>query len=344
MTVKPSFLHKLLYLFNVLFALLLLIAYVLPFIEPTLLKSFAAVSLITPLLILVNLTFVVFWLLKMKRRVFLSTIVLLIGFTNLTRFYKLSGRKVILTDDIKVMSYNVRMFNKYRWINQDSIKEQINAFILEKAPDVICFQEFAPNETLKTHYPHVYEVYNSTSKHFGHAIYSKYPIVSKGSLNFEKTANNILYADIKIKQDTIRVYNMHLESLKISKKLERIDSEEASFLRHRISTAFQKQQKQVEVFLQHQHESQYPVILAGDFNNTAFSWPYRQLLKGKKDAFVEAGKGFDKTYDFKPFPMRIDFILVDESIKINHFKTYRDKFSDHYPIMTRLGGSSLKKE
>jgi len=50
---------------------------------------------------------------------------------------------------------------------------------------------------------------------------------------------------------------------------------------------------------------------------------------------LKAGKGFGNTFDF-PFPFRIDFILTDEEIEVNNFKTYKVKYSDHYPIMARL--------
>ena len=63
-------------------------------------------------------------------------------------------------------------------------------------------------------------------------------------------------------------------------------------------------------------------------------------MQNKKDAFVEAGKGFGSTYKFT-FPIRIDFIMPDQSIKVNSFKTYGDKLSDHFPVMARFERVSL---
>jgi len=340
MSKKRPFFQKLIYFINSLFALLLLVAYVIPYIKPQNLGSFAGISLLTPLLILINLGFVIYWILGINRTFLLSLIVLLIGFSNLSRFYKVAGKKVLLTDDIKIMSYNVRMFNEYKWTEADSIEENINKLIEHKLPDVLCVQEYAANPTLEKDFPYKYIKYKGDKSHFGHAIFSKYPILKKGNLKFEKTANTILFADIKIDTDTIRVYNVHLQSIGIDTKEDHFDKENATRLRNRINTAFQKQQKQVEELLAHQKTVNYPIIVAGDFNNTAFSWPYRSILKGKNDAYVEAGKGFDKTYNFA-FPMRIDFIMVDERIEINHFKAYRDKLSDHYPILARLDRKSL---
>ena len=58
-----------------------------------------------------------------------------------------------------------------------------------------------------------------------------------------------------------------------------------------------------------------------------------QLVKGDLlDTFEEVGNGFGRTFDFKFFPFRIDFILVDKAFKVNGFKNYNKKLSDHYPI------------
>ena len=44
-----------------------------------------------------------------------STLVLLIGFNQLNLLYKIADKEVLMTDDLKVMSYNVRLFNIYKW-------------------------------------------------------------------------------------------------------------------------------------------------------------------------------------------------------------------------------------
>lgn len=337
---KKSISHWLMYLINSVFALLLLFAYVFPYLKPEVLKSFAAISLLTPLLILINVAFVLYWIIKIKRTFLLSAIILLIGFANISRLYQVTGRKTLLVNDVKIMSYNVRMFNAYNWIKNDSIPKLINNFISEKAPDILCIQEYSKNTAIQLDYAYKYEVFSKLNKQFGQAIFSKFPIVHKGNLNFQNTANNIIYVDVLIDKDTIRVYNLHLESVRITPGKEDITKENAEKLRTKISKTFVKQQKQVSALLEHQKKIKFPVVFAGDFNNTAFSWAYKNLLADKNDAFVDAGVGFDKTFDY-PFPLRIDFILVAESIEINHFKRYRKKYSDHFPIMVRLNRESI---
>jgi endonuclease/exonuclease/phosphatase family metal-dependent hydrolase len=54
------------------------------------------------------------------------------------------------------------------------------------------------------------------------------------------------------------------------------------------------------------------------------------------DAFDVAGDGFGRTFSFDFFPLRIDFILADKSLKIVDFHTYDIHYSDHFPISTTL--------
>lgn len=338
---KRNFLHKILVFIAFISIFLLILGYGLPFIQPKTLKGFASLSLITPFVILLNILLMFYWLFTLQRYFWIHFVILALGYPYLIRFYKLDGEKIIKTDDVKIMNYNVRMFNKYHWSDVSDIPEKISDFINDKAPDIICFQDFAKEERLTLDYPYKYEKFQSENSQFGQAIYSKFPIIDKGSLDFKHTANNIIYADIKILNDTVRVYNVHLQSIKLNPKKEYFGEKDAEQLQIRISKVFQIQQEQVEEFLAHQAATKHPIIISGDFNNTAFSWVYRKMKKGKNDAYVKAGVGFDPTYDLN-FPLRIDFLLIDEKIKINYFKTYKEKYSDHFPILTRLDKESFE--
>jgi len=338
---KKSFLHKILVFISIVFAVLLALAFLIPFIEPKVLKSLAAYSLFTPFIIFINVVFLIYWLVTFKRYFIFPLVLFVLGYPNLVRLYKISGEKILQSDDVKIMSYNVRMFNKYEWSDDREIPQKIGQLIKEKAPDILCFQDYAKSDATGLDYPYVFEKFKTEKSQFGHAIYSRFPIIAQGSFDFEKTANNIIWADIIIDSDTIRVYNVHLQSVKLNPKKEYFGEKDAEQLQIRISSAFQIQQEQVEKLIQHQSMVTYPIIIAGDFNNTAFSWVYRQMLKGKKDSFAKAGTGFDRTYDFE-IPMRIDYILVDKRLKVNYFKTYKEKYSDHFPILTRIDKQSFK--
>ncbi len=333
---KLSLLDKVLYVINSLLAVLLLFSYLLPYISPKTLPIFAILSLFVPILLIINIAFFVYWLIKLKKQILTSLLILVIGWFTTTPFYKLTENNSASNSDLKVMSYNVRMFNHWKWKNETNIHTKIKNFIKDKNPDILTIQEnmSVPKYNIKFPYKYVKKKY--AKGRFGMAIYSKYPIINKGYIEFgAETSNGIIFADIKRNNDTIRVYNLHLQSLSIKPNKENFGEENSQKLIKGLKVNFKKQAYQTALFLTHEKQWRGKKIVCGDFNNTAYSWVYNQISKNKKDAFLEAGKGFGKTFNYF-FPMRIDFILTDKSANINHFKTYSEKFSDHFPISTRI--------
>lgn len=331
--------NKIIFVVNSLVAFLLLISYVLPFVPP---KSFATLSVLSlgvPLLILLNIIFFIYWLLQVKRQLLLSLAVLLLGWSYISSMYKFSSSKnAEYTDDISVMSYNVRLFNIFSWLPSKTVKEDILEFIDKQNPDILCLQEYRTGSplTLEGYYNFNALPINRKIK-WGQAIFSKFPIVNSGSLEFPNTNNNGIFVDIVKQKDTIRIYTLHLQSSGVNTDVESLKKENSKHLFNQVSSAFKEQQSQVELFLEHKSKSSYKTIVTGDFNNTAYSYIYKRI-KGDDlvDTFEEAGNGFGKTYDFKFFPLRIDFILSDKAFTVNGFKTYDIKLSDHFPIEANL--------
>ncbi|MDC3318344.1 endonuclease/exonuclease/phosphatase family protein [Flavobacteriaceae bacterium] len=320
---------------NSILAILLLLSYLLPYISPEKVPIFTIISLAVPVLLALNIFFIIYWIIKLKKYFTISLISIILGIGYISNIYKFSEKKIFLNDDLKVMSYNVRLFNHYNWSTDSTIVKKISSFIAEKEPDVLSIQEYYDAENLQLKYPYQFIKTKSNFNKFGLAIFSKFNIINSGSLDLKESANNIIYTDILKDKDTIRVYNIHLESLKMNTSQENFGIINSDKLLEQMEASFQKQAKQVELFLQHEKKWDGKKILCGDFNNTAFSWVYRELSNEKQDAFKEAGKGLGKTFNYW-YPLRIDFILTDANFDINNFKTFNVPYSDHYPILARL--------
>lgn len=333
-----KFFDALLWLINRILAVVLLLSYILPFLPPKTFAILSVLSLGVALLILVNILFVLYWVVKLKKQFILSLAVLAIGYVSFGSLYKFSeSKKVETPNNIKVMSYNVRLFNLYKWFPQTGVETKITDFITKEQPDVLSLQEYHPHENVHfSAYTHKYEKLSGKNTKYGQAIFSKYPIVNTGSIAFPETANNAIFADIVVKNDTIRVYNIHLESLRINPDVDALRKENSERLLKRVGKTFTMQQSQAELFLAHKAKCPYKMLICGDFNNTAFSYVYREIKGDLNDAFEMAGNGFGRTYDFKFFPVRIDFILASAAFQVNSFKTYDVHYSDHYPIMSTL--------
>ncbi|MDE1208389.1 endonuclease/exonuclease/phosphatase family protein [Tenacibaculum larymnensis] len=333
---KFSIANKFLFFINSVFAAVLLLSYALPYVSPQTIPFLSVFGLFVPFLVIVNIGFFVYWLIKMHKNAFLSLLVLAIGWFISTPLVKFSNKEVILNDDLKIISYNVHLFNHYKHEEDITTEQKIYEFINNENPDVIAIQEFYNSKMLDIKLPYKYIKTKTKTNKFGLAIYSKHPIINSGSLDFKQSANNTIFADILVKNDTIRVYNVHLESLKLNPKKENFGEKSSERLFKRLENGFVKQVSQVELIQQHEYSWKGKKIVCGDFNNTAYSWAYKQLATDKKDAFIECGIGLGKSFRYI-YPMRIDFVLTDKKAIINQFKTYGDiKLSDHYPVMARL--------
>jgi len=335
---KLNFIDKLIYLLNGIVAVVLLLGYVLPFIAPKTVSVLSVLSLSVPVLLVLNVVFCLYWLLKVKRQLLLSLVVLLLGYDSIGTLYKFSSVAKNTDTSLSVMSYNVRLFNIYNWIDAPNIENDIQQLVIGEATDVVVFQEYHPhkNFSLPT-YPYKYESLSGGKTKYGQAIFSKYKIVNSGDIEFKDTENKAVYVDVLKDSDTIRIYNVHFESLHINPDVKKLSEQNTERLVKRIGERFEMQQQQAELILKHQKKCVHKKIVLGDFNNTAYSYIYKQFKnEGYQDAFELSGSGFGKTFDFKFFPLRIDFILVDENMGVAEFSNIKDKYSDHYPIKATI--------
>jgi endonuclease/exonuclease/phosphatase family metal-dependent hydrolase len=254
----------------------------------------------------------------------------------------------------------VRVFNEYKWSGAGIGRDSIINYVNSTEPDIICFQEFITLDNLKedseahtndllekTPYKHIRYTLsgNSGKRRFGVATFSKYPIVRKGSIHFDNSYNTCIYSDMLVNTDTIRVYNLHLQSISLKKDYTIVDSlvyinskrlDEVKDISGRLKAGFIRRARQVDAVKKHVEKSPYPVILCGDFNDTPVSYSYHQLLGDKFDTFREAGSGIGKTYHGKLPSYRIDYVFHDEAFSALSYLSPKVNLSDHFPVICTL--------
>lgn len=339
-----SWFNKIIFFFNIVLTVLTFVAYALPFLAPRLFPILSVFTLMMPLMLILNVLFFIYWILQLKKQMLLPGLVLLLGITFVNKFYKFSKEETPKTEqDFTLMSYNVRLFNLYEWLPDTDIPQKISAFVKEQEPDILCVQEYSPLDQLdfKQYKHHFIELRGGKNK-YGQAIFSKFKIINKGEIEFPNSGNNVIFADIKKGKDTLRIYSMHMQSIKISPdihedKLDQIDQKKSKIIFRRISAAFKQQQQQADIFKNHKKDCHYAQIICGDMNNSAFSFVYSNIRGNLKDSFEEAGSGFGTTYNFRYYPARIDYIFVDKKMEVKSFKNFTSFVnSDHFPLMVRL--------
>lgn len=339
---------------NVLVSVLLLGAYLAVWIPPSKFYWPSVLAVGYPFLFFVQLFFLFFWIYKRKRYVYLPIIMLLLGWSHLLHFFAYKGLSSITpaTTNIQVMSYNVHYFNVGREQTQED-QASILSNIEEQAIDIFCGQEFSSKtqannqkieQQLKKQLP-----YHSKGGGSSLAIFSKFPILKQGTIDFPNSYNGAIYADVQSPQGIVRVYCFHLQSIGLGNDEQALlDRENLSTLgqsntqktykriNNKLKYAFLQREKQVKFIAQHIQESPHPVLVCGDMNDTPSSYAYGQLSKNLKDAFIERGLGFGSTYAGSLPLLRIDYIFTSPKAQIERFEVLPYQVSDHYPIYARL--------
>ena len=296
-------------------------------------------GILVPVLILVNLLFFFFWILIKKRYALIPLISLFCGLLCFGSIYQFHfSDKVTQEKELSILTYNVHDFNSRKGRDfANALRDEILVFIEKKDPDIICFQEMGWIESRQLgKYPYKYQTPYFADR-APQGIFSKFPIVDTGSLEFPNSSNNAIYADIVYERDTIRVYNVHLESFKIRSFRSLLKKDIGFHFLRKMQYISLKHREQVRILQRHREESPYPVVYCGDFNQPPYSPSFKLLLKDMRDSFVEAGNGWGTTFKRSFISARIDFILADDKAFeiIDHQNLDLHK-SDHLPIMARL--------
>ncbi|MFO7617183.1 MAG: endonuclease/exonuclease/phosphatase family protein [Bacteroidales bacterium] len=327
-------------------------------ISPATVWPLAFLGLLFPVLIVVQILFLVAFLLMKRKVVVLPLLIILASWPQVNHTFQLVPNRsagMVETGGVRVMTYNVRLFDLYNWSGNENAASDIIDLIRKNDPDILCLQEMLIQEKgpfsldgLKEQlgqmpYSHFdfYDV-NPKRRH-GLAIFSKYPILGTGGEHFSGSRNMMTYADLSIGTQKVRVFNNHLESTHFERnEFELIDMrgaietkitrEKVNVIVDRMKQAYRRRASQADLLNRKINDSPYPVIVCGDFNDAPVSYATFQVRRGLHDAFRSGGRGMGVTFPGMIIPLRIDYILHDKAFRSGSFQTGKVGFSDHRPV------------
>ncbi len=316
--------------------------------------------------LLILVAFIFFWLFIKPVRSLISIVAILLAYKPLGNLipYRLSSsfEKPKAANALRIMTWNVAQFNIMGDKQHPEVKSQMLNIINDYQPDIACFQEMVAEDSTITNHGHINEFleklnfknyfysYNVKEDfwgyaHFGIIIFSKYPIINKQTIGFYPNDYNSIfqYVDILKGEDTIRVFNIHLQSLRFSKEnLKYIDKptvededkalKESKNIIAKFKRGFLRREVQAERIRAEMDKSPYPVIITGDFNDVPNSYAYHTIGGDMKNAFVEKGSGLGRTFSGISPVLRIDNIFVDKKMDVLQFDRVKKKLSDHFPL------------
>ena len=315
-------LNRILFVVNSILLLLLLVSYIAPRVHPDFFWYISLLGIFFPAILIINIIFGIYWLFCWKKYFWANLVIILLGTSHIDniianqknildqkKFNELQKNKKHQFDQlINIMSYNVRLFNKNENIDDDDIVNKIRDVIRKEKPNILCIQEFnLTNETTK-----IFDLYNQKNANDNKLqIITEYKVIKTGYI---KSKNICVYKDIVL-NDTIRVYNIHLQSNWVKS----------------MKSSYQNRVNEALKIKKHINKSPYPVIVCGDFNDTPISYTYSNLKNGLADSFKESGIGIGNSYVSIP-TLRIDYILHSKKYKSYNYKKNKYELSDHFPI------------
>lgn len=352
-------------LINYGFVLLLLFSYLASLISPAVCWPLSFIGLAYPFLILINILFILYWLLRKPVYAIFSVTAILIGIKFLDstiglQYPQAPTDPLNKTANIRVMTWNVHSFKPFDpkvTKGSDSLtRRQMLEIIRDQKPDILCLQEYYSkrrgennvrafiSDILKSEHYYIYEDFGNPWEQQGLAIFSRYELQDQGSIKFPNAdrGNEAMYADFTIRAKRFRLYNIHLQSIRFQPEdyqylqdIRKINTNVESSLRigDRLKRAFIKRAEQVELLRKHIKNYNGNYIIAGDFNDTPVSYAVNVLSTGMQNSFRIKGTGLGITYN-GAFPnFQIDYILASPVFEIKSYSTIRKKLSDHYPVI-----------
>ena len=348
-----SLFHRILFWINMLAVVGLCSAYLAPYISPSSFWPIAFAGLGFPILVILNFIFVLYWIFVKKRLFWIPLGLLIIGYPyhrDLFRIDLSDGPIEKGGEPLEVMSFNVRLFGLYKWDSNKSTRDRILRFLRAEQPDILCFQEyfyskekgyFDTKEPLQEQldadaFHHAFAHEAGGKHYFGIATYSTEPIVEKGRVSFPEGQKNIcIYSDLLLADDTVRVYNAHLGSIRTrGDKLHSFEGWRS--ILGKLKGAFVRRAEQVDRIVAHMKESPHPIIMCGDLNDTPTSYAYGRFDRFLKDSFTESGNGLGRTYIGDMPSFRIDYIFHSKGIHSFDHEVIPETLSDHRPVQCKV--------
>jgi len=300
-----------------------------------------------PILIAIDICLIVLWLiLKRWYWALMPFIAVLCCLGYIGTFFRLGSGAPDTIDKLglKICTYNVGGFGKEasNYISQDILSELKN-----QHADIVCFQEYREHsgdinntERYKEEFPY------AAMGNKDMIIFSRFPITGSKNIQFEETNNSSMYADINVNGKMLRVFNVHMQTTGVNRTLykagkasaqgQKVESSKVlkaiygNYMLDLMIRAGQANQVATEV-----RQSEYPVVLCGDFNDVPYSYVYNTLKGDLKDGFCDKGGGWMWTFRGKK-AFRIDYIFYDKSIPGVSYYKKELTYSDHIPVFSKI--------
>ena len=362
-----TFLLRFFIVLNFILVAAFLLACVAPYLNPVSWWFISWLGFTFPVLLILMVISILFWLFWKPRYSLLLLLVLLAGWKNISVFYAFHFSRDFNYEKpagvLRVVTWNVARFIEIKKNNNagSQIRSKMMEQLLDQDADILCLQEFHSSGLndyydnisyirKKLRYPFFYFSYDEdgSKQYYSSIIFSRLPIIDSGIVYYPSPSFHepLMHADIKFNDDTVRVFTTHLQSVQFKKRdyqrINEIKNYEDSLVSNsktifsKLRKGIEKRSIQANVIKDELRQSRYPVIFCGDFNDVPNSYTYFTVRGNMQDAFLAKGSGMGRSFTSISPTLRIDYILASKDLSVLQFDRIKKKYSDHYMLVTDL--------
>jgi endonuclease/exonuclease/phosphatase family metal-dependent hydrolase len=304
---------------------------------------------VLPVFLITDAVLLLFWLIRRRWHwAVIPGLTLLCSIPYIGTIYQtglFSSNSDNVKSGINIATYNVAMFGReMTGFKAEDILTEMNM----QQVDILCMQEYMEKSGDKMNSESYLNYFTNMAKgRDDMVIFSRFPIIESGTIDFGQTNNSAMWADVDVNGKKMRVFNVHLETTGINRALSRAAKRQnagqvveknklLSYIYGRYTHGMAIRALQANLMASHISKSNIPVILCGDFNDVPYSYVYNKMKGDLVDGFKECGKGYMYTMASGMKKVRIDYIFHSKELKgVNYFK-HEVTYSDHYPVFMRI--------
>ena len=335
---------------TVVFSTVLSFSFLARFIHPANGVFFQWLALALSVLLIINLSLLLFWLIRRRRWYWFPVIALIANFWYYPSVLGLrifDTEKNVAEHDIVLATYNISSLKNDGMSALSEIRELLN----EKHIDILSLQEFPlslSEDSLSRLFPSLpYIAIAGLPDDFsGVAVLSKFPIIRSNVISFEERPNSALFLNLKIHGKDVLLVNCHLQTTNWNQRMriainDRILNNSPSPIvkqKEVMDNNFVLRANQADSISRIINSISCPTIVCGDLNDSPASYVYHRIKGNLSDSYRTSGRGYAYTYKYLGRLLRIDYLFYSSyAFKAKSYESPILDYSDHNPIIVTLG-------
>lgn len=335
-------------------AVAMTVVFFVPYVDPARMWFLPLLGLAAPALYVATVVLALYWIVRWRwGRAGVMLAFVVVGLFWAPRFWKPRFGRSYKTPTysksaVRVLSYNVRYLQDAEGADcADAVLRLIDSL----DADIVCLQEFSRQAAERSGHYEAFAAKYACAR-FGldeeadptQAVFSKLRIVGSGVV---LTPQSAVWVDLRVGDDTVRVYNNHLQSTAIKAAdneyitnrgfiADRDRDRKFRSMARRLRANGLRRAAQVDSIAAEIAPRTSRRIVCGDFNDTPMSYVYRTMSRGLVDAFACCGEGYSHTYRGFFDMLRIDFVFASPDLEVLSYEVPEVGLSDHWPVAVRF--------